>query len=1368
MLPSLPAQVLAAHVQHSALVAATCYDVTIVAFNRRYRLHRIFLVQSSFFSSLLQGGFSEGAKYRAPSKSNAAHADLDGAESSDGSQAAANVLHLTFDDPNITRPAFEYSIALLYGAHPDLILPVWARPTPTHPLSSTWPPTFALDTTTSSVPSSSISSGGKMPATPRFLISLLATSIYLGIPSLTSSTLTLVQSSFTPYTISTYLRFALGQPIVGAGTQREEETWDWELEGPCWGLDGIGRWTGEEDLEELEDEEDADVQFVSERTRGMAFDTNIKRESSNDEDDEEGEDSKARSISPLRRAKQQQDTSNPAMAGSADAGASAMPSGPSGLSAALSATPAFDYGPLSHRIGEACFCYLSRWGGEIAAEEQDKWIHDEARLDDLLRRAQQQQQRPQQERLVCEATAPFCLPRGQLPSQISVTAAPDSQSSEVLPAATMEWDIPAPPLCVFSHPSLSHRAAVLREDEDYPLSGSGRSRQSAYVFDGDSDDELAGVAAHTLQAQQDELIDFGSSSSLGMTSSHLVDLLGSDAFFARSELERYEIAKDVVAMRRAQRSAAAAILATRRQSFAGGMDDEQESYTSCASQSSLHPSPPMTRARQRGTSATAGAKSTPSTPSRQGRAHGREQTMDLDESTADIDVQEVDEDDGHYTRLFREGIYYSHLSFGDLKRISQEAAAAASAASDEDEDDDDSVGGDGEDRHNVGNYVSGFSSSSRRQSTGAKRRRRTRSIPPAAPLETLQAALWAGNELKNHILSSSNVHDPALGATQPPLSPDSIRRGLAYTAEGSSLDTAAGTTAIAGGASGAGGGAAIARSTGAASAAGADVDESLLGISSPLRHFAMALKHQGERRRGAGFSRAGTPSSPLATPSRSGSAAQIHRYRAPSSLGGLTSSSPLGGTSTSSSSSSLLSKRYFSVPVDDTIRYGEFFAGLLTGAAAAAAAAQQQQNAVGSNATQPPLLVDQHSHEATGLAAMRDPLALATTTPTTSSGAAASAVAATGSSHGANDSFLAQLGSILVGGPFSDTKRNRPNLYGLRNKLCKGRALGRVAAEVGLRRAAEKRGDDEGDDEDEDEVDKASTAPTKSLNDAAIEGGADGSGIGSSGSPSHGGFLLTRLERRHWTGYEPMRVGVEYYGLDLLEEKQRLYSPSFFYAGSVWNLYVQTARKPRGTQLGVYLHRQSPLEPLPPASAHPDEVALFHHHGGLSGQGRQETSTSASSPATSNPSNSFLPGGPRRRASSTRTATTSSQQQHGGAAHGAAAWHSSQPQPHGTLPNSGISAHLVGPPVLPGVSPPIPYRDPRKMVRVYFSIHCHSPLGNSLTRFDSGPDRFSESQSWGWKSSSLMGIWELEGGRLAGGRSEASEGFRCVVTLGVV
>lgn len=83
-----------------------------------------------------------------------------------------------------------------------------------------------------------------------------------------------------------------------------------------------------------------------------------------------------------------------------------------------------------------------------------------------------------------------------------------------------------------------------------------------------------------------------------------------------------------------------------------------------------------------------------------------------------------------------------------------------------------------------------------------------------------------------------------------------------------------------------------------------------------------------------------------------------------------------------------------------------------------------------------------------------------------------------------------------------------------------------------------------------------------------------------------------------WSRYEPFRFSVEFWGIDKLGDKERAYSHTVFHAGmlgvsasfqiahlntgSYFNIYVQTIRKKdKGVQLGIYLHRQSMLEPVP-------------------------------------------------------------------------------------------------------------------------------------------------------------------------------------------
>ena len=73
---------------------------------------------------------------------------------------------------------------------------------------------------------------------------------------------------------------------------------------------------------------------------------------------------------------------------------------------------------------------------------------------------------------------------------------------------------------------------------------------------------------------------------------------------------------------------------------------------------------------------------------------------------------------------------------------------------------------------------------------------------------------------------------------------------------------------------------------------------------------------------------------------------------------------------------------------------------------------------------------------------------------------------------------------------------------------------------------------------------------------------------------------------QRWTTTEPFRFSVEFWGVDKLGEKERAYSTTHFYAGSWFNVYVQTIKKKdKGVQLGIYLHRQSVSEGFPDPSS---------------------------------------------------------------------------------------------------------------------------------------------------------------------------------------
>jgi hypothetical protein len=78
-----------------------------------------------------------------------------------------------------------------------------------------------------------------------------------------------------------------------------------------------------------------------------------------------------------------------------------------------------------------------------------------------------------------------------------------------------------------------------------------------------------------------------------------------------------------------------------------------------------------------------------------------------------------------------------------------------------------------------------------------------------------------------------------------------------------------------------------------------------------------------------------------------------------------------------------------------------------------------------------------------------------------------------------------------------------------------------------------------------------------------------------------------------WSKAEPFRFCVEFWNCHLLAERERMYSTTHFYAGSWFNVYVQTIRKKdKGIQLGIYLHRQHPGEPFPEPSTPNSVVGL--------------------------------------------------------------------------------------------------------------------------------------------------------------------------------
>lgn len=229
-----------------------------------------------------------------------------------------------------------------------------------------------------------------------------------------------------------------------------------------------------------------------------------------------------------------------------------------------------------------------------------------------------------------------------------------------------------------------------------------------------------------------------------------------------------------------------------------------------------------------------------------------------------------------------------------------------------------------------------------------------------------------------------------------------------------------------------------------------------------------------------------------------------------------------------------------------------------------------------------------------------------------------------------------------------------------------------------------------------------------------------------------------------WSTYAPFRFSVEFWDVDSLKEKSRLHSHTIWYAGSLFNVYVQVVKK-KGVQLGVYLHRQSSIDPIPPSSTPSMSRDRELHHNRI-------PSLPSALPLQQMPSTPSVHYSPLSRTTTPQSAPSTSL--------------NNLPSYNGAVTNYNSIPATAAP-----ITPPQPYRDPRASISAYFTISCASVTGStpSLTRFTSSPDVFSVSQSWGWKSSSLIADQsEGQSQTSLSGAQGKEVSLRATVVLGVV
>ena len=165
---------------------------------------------------------------------------------------------------------------------------------------------------------------GSQPATPRFLLSLLATSIYLSIPSVASQALSLVLKTVGPTTVIQYLNFSCGKTLSHLGDCEDDSK-------AAIGLENVAQLMNDEQSSHLSKSYPQSTISTKEWTANHVEDDLTE--------------------------------SYPTVESSSESSES---------ESAISSRPASYYGSVSDKIGEACVCWLTRWAANVLQLETEE------------------------------------------------------------------------------------------------------------------------------------------------------------------------------------------------------------------------------------------------------------------------------------------------------------------------------------------------------------------------------------------------------------------------------------------------------------------------------------------------------------------------------------------------------------------------------------------------------------------------------------------------------------------------------------------------------------------------------------------------------------------------------------------------------------------------------------------------------------------------------------------------------------------------------------------------------------------------------------------------------------------------------------
>jgi hypothetical protein len=242
-----------------------------------------------------------------------------------------------------------------------------------------------------------------------------------------------------------------------------------------------------------------------------------------------------------------------------------------------------------------------------------------------------------------------------------------------------------------------------------------------------------------------------------------------------------------------------------------------------------------------------------------------------------------------------------------------------------------------------------------------------------------------------------------------------------------------------------------------------------------------------------------------------------------------------------------------------------------------------------------------------------------------------------------------------------------------------------------------------------------------------------------------------------YSHFPPFRFAVEFPSPRLLKEKKRVYSRTIFYSGSWWNLYIQKVRRGKNPQLGVYLHRAKERETdetlaaggqAVPNTRVDERIGHLEREMMLRADRRVEErrrglarrrSGDVADPDNADSSGDTDPdGGPAGAATVPRPRGVGGYRKSSELdvlSHFPTkpAYYDEQDSDfEDEDPEIAKLTRSIRVPTLP------PYVDSRPTIKTYFKIYSPSKGGRMLSVYESAPDTFNFSQSWGWKSSTLM------------------------------